>query len=128
MHLSNPDAPDTIELRAAEAFAAGRNCVSALHQDIIPRLQPRERRGATRLLSAIQQRRIFETETLIELDVLIETVSRRIREGTEHFEQYIPDECAAEGGGTITHCQRTPDAKALARFTEVDTETAILHP
>jgi len=54
MHLSNPDAPDTVELRAAEAFAAGRDCVSALHQDIIPRLQPRERRDATRLLSAIQ--------------------------------------------------------------------------
>ncbi|MEI4232762.1 hypothetical protein [Roseovarius sp. D22-M7] len=115
MYLTNPDAPDSIEIRAAEAFAAARRCVTALHQDIIPKLQPRERLGPKRLLSAIEQRRIFETETLIELDVLIEKVSRRIRGGSEHVEQYIADECAAEGGGTITHCQLTPDAEALAR-------------
>lgn len=115
MHFQNTDTLDSIEVRAAEAFAASRDCATALNLDINPNLQPRERSGPKRLLSAIERRRIFDTETLTELDVLIETVSRRIYDGSEYFEQYVADECDATGGGTIRHCQRTPDAEALAR-------------
>lgn len=119
MHFPKTDTSDTIEVRAAEAFAASRDCATALNRDIIPNLQPRERSGPKRLLSAIERRRIFDSGTLIELDVLIERVSRRIHDGSEYFEQYVADECDATGGGTIRHCQRTPEAEVLARALQV---------
>lgn len=106
---------ETVEERAAHAFAASRDCVTALNVDIIPNLQPRERSGPKRLISAIESRRIFEQDTLTELDVLIEKVSHRILDGSENVEQFVADECHIDGGGTITHLHRTSDADALAR-------------
>lgn len=111
---------ETVEERAAHAFAASRDCVTALNVDIIPNLQPRERSGPKRLISAIESRRIFEQDTLTELDVLIEKVSHRILDGSENVEQFVADECHIDGGGTITHLHRTSDADALARAAIAD--------
>lgn len=115
MNLQDLQKLETVEERAAQAFAASRDCVTALNVDIIPNLHPRERTGPKRLISAIENRRIFEQDTLTELDVLIEKVSRRILHGSEQIEQFVADECHTDGGGTVTHHHQTFEAEALAR-------------
>lgn len=115
MHFSNMDTVDTIEVRAAQAFAASRDCVTALNVDVIPNLQPRERSGPKRLLTAIDRRRIFEYDTLTELELLIDQVSRLVSRGSTQVEQFVADDCHIDGGGILKHWQRTPDAEALAR-------------
>lgn len=115
MHHPDTHTCDTIEGRAAQAFAASRDCVTALNTDIIPNLQPRERSGPKRLIAAIEHRRIFDKETLSELDVLIEKVFRLILDGSTNVEQFVADECHTDGGGTITQLHRAPEAEALAR-------------
>lgn len=106
---------DNIEFRAAEAFAVSRVCVTALRQDIIPNLQPRERRGAEHMILSIRQRRIFDQETLNELDALIDIVSRRILDGTTTSEQFVADDCHIDGGNVLKHRQRTDEADELSR-------------
>lgn len=116
MNQPLPQGFDTVEVRAADAFAASRDCADALRHDVIPNLQkPRDRRGAERLISAIERQRIFDQDTRNELEGLIETVSRRILDGTTTTEQFVADDCHIDGGGGYMHRQQTEEADALAR-------------
>ena len=106
---------DNIDALAASAFAQSRLCVVALREDIIPHLAPHERRGPERLIAQIERQRIFDDSVMNELDVLIETLTRRIADGTKRTEQFVADECHIEGGGFLMHTERNETAEAFVR-------------
>lgn len=105
--------PDIVEMRAADAFAASRDCAYELRRDVIPNLGPHERRGAQHLVSRIDSQRIFDQEALNDLDAVIEAVKRRIDDGTTTVEQFTADVCHIDGGAVQTHRHRTADSEAL---------------
>lgn len=98
---------EIIESLAAAAFARSRLCATALREDVVPNLKPRERRGAERLISAIDRRHIFDEEPVIE------KVSRLIASGATQTEHFIADECHIEGGATLTQTQHSAEAHEL---------------
>lgn len=106
---------DNLDAIAAAAFASSREAATAIRQDVIPNVDPRERPRCEHLLSVIENRRIFRPDFPDEVEVVISTVSRRIMEGTRQVEQFIADECHIEGG--VLHCceERTEQADELAR-------------
>jgi hypothetical protein len=106
---------DNIDAIAAAAFAVARDATTGLRVDIIPNLPPRERLRCENLIAAIDRRQIFQRNFPDALDVVIETVSKRILEGTTTFEQFFPDEYHVNGGGIIRSQERTEQADGLAR-------------
>ncbi|MFW5655248.1 MAG: hypothetical protein ACOCYW_06320 [Roseicyclus sp.] len=81
----------TIDAIAAAAFAFARDAATGLRVEVIPNLPPHERLRCERLIATINRRQIFQRDFPDALDVVIETVSKRIREGTTTFEQFFPD-------------------------------------
>ncbi|PQO21986.1 hypothetical protein C2I36_15385 [Rhodobacteraceae bacterium WD3A24] len=106
---------DNIEGIAIDAFATSRDCATGLRVDVLPNLPPSERPRAQALLADIEARRIFERKTLNLLEGVIDTISRRVLDGTEEIEGFHADDCHADGGAMVTQRLRTETADDLAR-------------
>ena len=106
---------ENIEALAARAFSISRLCAMALHADVLPNFGPQDRRGAKRLLAAIENRKIFDDEPLIELDVLIDKLSREIAKGTKVVEVTDNDPCNFSSNASWNELQRTKEADDMSR-------------
>lgn len=106
---------DNIDALAAAAYAQSRLCATALRLDVLPHLKPLDRVAPERLIDAIERRRIFTQDILVEIDALIDRLSRRIEEGTTRVERFDADECNVSAPASWTEARRTRAADELGR-------------
>lgn len=118
---------ENIDALAASAFAKSRDVATAIREDVLHNLEPRERLSPERLLDRIARRRIFDQEILVEIDVLTDRIARHVLKGTSAVEHFDADDCNASRGGW-TEQRRTPEADALSRALMVlyDLQEALL--
>ncbi|WP_375691452.1 hypothetical protein [Pseudooceanicola sp. LIPI14-2-Ac024] len=105
---------DNIDALAASAFAKSRDVATAIQEDVLHNLKPLERSGPERLLGRIERRRIFDEETLVEIDVLTDRIARLVQEGTTTVEYVDTDECNVTPA-YWTAQRRTREADELGR-------------
>lgn len=110
---------ENIEGLTAEAFADARVSATALRADVIPNLARRDRTGPERLLRAIEGRRVLDDDTLVELDVLIDKLSRLIADGTTEVECADGHEFCFSGNPSWTDTHRSREAEDMARALSV---------
>ncbi|MGK7654966.1 hypothetical protein ACSQ76_22015 [Roseovarius sp. B08] len=106
---------ENIEGIAAEAFADARICATALREDVVPNLARMERKAPERLIKAIETGQIFDDETLVELDVLINKLSRRIADGTTQVERVDDHPYCFSEDPSWTETHRTCVAEDMSR-------------
>lgn len=106
---------ENIEGLAASAFSISRLCATALHADVFPNLKPQDRHGAKRLLARIENRQIFDKESVVELDVLINKLSREIAKGTDVVEVVDNDPCNFSSDAAWKESHRTREAEDMSR-------------
>ena len=96
-----------------KSFAQSRIVAANIRADILPVLQPMARTGAERLLRAIAARRIFDGETLVEIEVLIEKIAPLINAGTERVECWENDPHNVSGTASWTELRSSKQAEKL---------------
>ena len=80
--MTGPETASTVEDLAAEALAMARIVATAIREDVLHRLAPRERTGPERLLRMMDAREIFDAPALDHLASLERRLVDRITEGT----------------------------------------------
>lgn len=106
---------ENIEGIAAEAFAHARICATALCEDVIPNLGRMERTGPERLIKTIRNGHIFDNETLVELDVLINKLSHLIADDTTVVERVDDHPFCFSAQPSWTEAHRTRETEDMAR-------------
>ncbi len=96
-----------------KSFAQSRIVAANIRADILPVLQPMARTGAERLLRAIAARRIFDGETLVEIEVLIEKIAPLINAGIERVECWENDPHNVSGTASWTELRSSKQAERL---------------
>ncbi|WP_353475488.1 hypothetical protein PVT71_18155 [Salipiger sp. H15] len=86
--MSGLETSSTVENLAAEALSVARVAATAIREDVLHRLAPRERTGPERLLRMLEARKIFEVTTLDHLNALESKLAARIIEGTLMVERF----------------------------------------
>lgn len=86
--MSGLETSSTVENLAAEALSVARVAATAIREDVLHRLAPRERTGPERLLRMLEARKIFEVTTLDHLNALESKLAARIIEGTSMVERF----------------------------------------
>lgn len=114
--MINPDLTyDNLDALVVAANAKARIAATAIRQDVLHHLQPLERTGPKRLLDAIERKKIFEKETLIELDVLNEKLEGIILAGTTEVERWDASVENVSALAVWTERYRTRQAEDIAR-------------
>ncbi len=97
------------------SFAQSRIVDDQIRAAVLPALNPITRVGAERLLRAIASRRIFDVETLIEIEVLIERIEALIAAETDVVECWDNDPHNVSGSASWTELRQSENAENLRR-------------
>lgn len=103
-------------------YAQSRCVAACIRADVLPELLPSSRLGAERLLRAIASRRIFNGETLVEIEVLADRISAMIDRETETIDCWDSDPHNMSGPVFWTEIRRTKAGDNLSRAKDALTE------
>jgi hypothetical protein len=103
-------------------YEQSRSVAACIRSDVLPELFPSSRLGAERLLRAIASRRIFNGETLVEIEVLTDRIGTMIRAETDEVECWDNDPHDMSGPACWMELHRTEAGEALSRARDALTE------
>lgn len=118
--MNEPANHDELTFRALllRTYAQSRQAAECIRADVLPALPPLSRNGAERLLRAIASRRLFNNETLVEIEVLADRIGTMIRAETDEVECWDNDPHDMSGPSCWTELRRTGAGEALSRAVE----------
>lgn len=96
-------------------YAQSRCVAACIRADVLPELPPSSRLGAERLLSAIASRRIFNSGTLVEIEVLADRIGSLVNRETEAVDCWVNDPHNMSGPAFWRELHRTEVGKNLSR-------------
>lgn len=98
----------------AQALEKTRIVEAAITVDVIPNFKPIRRVAAEHIVKRLQRREIFDARMIVEVEVLIEQISRAILKGTTEIEMIDNDPCNVSPA-VWRQSERSAEANDLAR-------------
>ena len=105
-----------------QTYAQSREVAACIRADVLGALPPLSGNGAERLLRAIASRRIFNGETLVEIEVLAVRIRTMIDRETETIDCWDNDPHNMSGPALWTEIRRTKAGEDLCRARDALTE------